>query len=354
MGGKSSPAPAPAPTYSPQEQAQAQLLLQQQQRAAQAEATRQQQAYEAQKAQEQRNYEMQLQQQERERQEQIAAKAEAERQRQLGVKTNQFNANVSAGQNYGQTKLGSLGFADTYGIGSAYDTALKDWQNTTGANLENYGGTSFDSQGQWDRAYNSAQDTERNKLQNGFSNLTNPGWQSSYFDNSADDSILEAILGKQFTDANTQFETAKARGQLTDGAYGNVQSTLADKKLAANSTLQDLGGGVLSGYRNQLTDQSKGFADKISSWNLGNNFNLDSVTGGFNNTKNELSGRLEGDVRRAVGDTQLFDTAKLLAGAGVTGGATNNPLQSAFTAAAANTNNQTEEQKRNTGTVGVF
>lgn len=352
MGGKSSPAPEPAKTYSPMEQAQAQQVLNEQAQRAAAQQAQEQRNYEQQKLQEQRAREDQAAAAEATRQQTIAAQAEAEKQKALQGKRDQFNAYGTTGQAYGASKLGSLGFQDTYGVGAAYNNALKDWQTTKGANIDNYDGSAFDAAGTWDKVYGDTQTAERTKLQNGFSNMTNPGWQKNYFADSADDSILDAILGKQFTDATTQFDTAMKRGQLTDGAFSSASASLADKKLAAKSTLTDLGDGVLGGYRSQLTDEAKGYADKIGSWNLGNNFNLDNVTKGFQSTTDSLKGRMEGDIRRAVGDTQLFDTAKLLGLAGVTGGASNNPLQSAFTNAA-NTNDP-ETDKRTTGTVGVF
>lgn len=380
MGGKSSPAPAPAPVDY-EAQARAQLMVQQQQQ--QFQAQQDQQA--AQRAAEQRAYEDQIRREEverneRMRQEEIAAQraeqqrvidqqsakeaqaaaekqqaaqaAEAERQRVLGVKTNQYNSNIGAASNYGSQSLASLGFQDTYGIGSAYNSALEQWKSQN-ADINSYNGGSFDSAGTFERIKSEARAREQGKLKQSYSSLTAPDWERGYFKDTDDDAILEAILNEQYNNAFGTVKTAKDRGQLSDGAFTLAQNTLNTKKQAGNATLQSLGGSVLGGYRGQLSDLGRQYADTVSNWDLGNSFTADTAKQGFDNRATGLRGSLSGDIYKAVGDTQLFDTSTILAGAGTAAGANNNPLLAAF-ANANNDPNKKPVDDRTTGTAGVF
>lgn len=317
MGGS----PQPAKTYSPQEQAQAQMQLDN------AAAERTARAAEA----------------ERQR-------VALERQNKIAQTQGQVQNAFSQGQNYGTQRASSMGFADNYGVMDAYNSALNSARMGVpedAGNVNSY----FDYENLWNKATNQAQQTQQTKLDNQFRNMTPIGWQREAFADTADDSILEAILGEQYGTAFDTIDAARARGQISQGAFDNSLRGLDTKKLSARSTLEDLGLGVLGGYRDELTGVRDQFNNQITNYKLGQNFNLDDFTNSIDERKQSLGGRMKGDIYRAVGDTNLFNTDSIINKGSSQAGVSNNPLRNAFLAPG---NNNSNTPERTTGTTGVF
>lgn len=314
MGGS----PQPAKTYSPQEQAQAQMQIDN------AAAERNARAAEA----------------ERQR-------VALERQQKIAQTQGQVQGAYGQGQNYGTQRASQLGFQDNYGILDAYNNALNSARMAVpedAANVNSY----FDYENLWNKATNQAQTAQQTKLDNQFRNMTPIGWQRQAFADTADDSILDAILGEQYGTAFDTIDAARARGQISQGAFDNTLRGLDTKKLSARSTLEDLGLGVLGGYRDELTGVRDQFNNQITNYKLGQNFNLDDFTSAVDERKNSLNARMKGDIYRAVGDTSLFNTDSLINKGSSQAGVSNSPLRNAFR----NPNDATPE--RTTGTTGVF
>lgn len=315
MGGGKQEAPK---TYSPQEQAQAQIQIDQ----ASAERNRiASQAEEARKAQE----------------------AAAARQRTQ----DQVAGLYSQGQSFGQNRAQNLGFADTYGLMDTYNNMLGAQRSQVPTTSDNPG-SYFDFDNLWNKATSQVQSAQQTKLDNQFRNLTPVNWQNNYFDNTADDSILEAILGEQYGTTFDTLDAARTRGQMSQGAFDNALRGLDTKKLSARSTLEDLGQGVLSGYRDDLTGLGKQYGDQVTNYKLGQEFNLDDFTSALTGRQSELQGRMQGDIYRAVGDTNLFNPDTLMAKGNASAGVSNSPLRNAFR------DQSTVDPTRTTGTTGVF
>ncbi len=315
MGGN----PSPPKTYSPQEQAQAQIQIEE----AAARRAAEQQAAER-------------------------ARVEAERQQNMQRTQSDVARLYSGGQNWGQNRLNTLGFQDTYGIMDAFNQQLDSAKNLVPSVSDNVG-SYFNYDTLWNNAYNQTQSSQQSKLDNAFRALTPVGWQEQQFSNTSDDAILDAILNSQYQDAANTFDAARKRGQLSQGAYDNTLRGLDQKKLAARSTLEDLGQGVLSGYRDQLTGLGKQYGDQITNYKLGQNFDVNSFTDALQGKKTDLMGRMQGDIYKALGDTSLFSTDALMARGNAAAGTSNNPLQNAF-----KNNSDSYDPRRTTGTTGVF
>lgn len=314
MGG-SQPAPK---TYSPQEQAQAQIQIDEANAARQAAAA----------------------EQERQR-------AAAEKQANIERTTGQVNQLYNQGQAFGQQRDQNLGFADTYGLLDTYNQSLNNARSQVPSVADNPA-SYFDFDNLWNKATNQVQSAQQSKLDNTFRDKTKVGWQNNYFADTADDSILDSILGDQYGSAFDTIDAARARGQISQGAFDNTVRGLDQKKLGARSTLEDLGLGVLGGYRTDLGGIADQYSDQITNYKLGQNLNLDDFTAALGNRKNELSGRMQGDIYRAVGDTNLFNTDALLAKGSAAAGVSNSPLRNAFR------DPNLTDPTRTTGTTGVF
>lgn len=317
MGGGRQEAPK---TYSPQEQAQAQIQIDNasSQREAQA-AAREKAAKAAQDAVDLRN-----------------------NQAALGTRYN-------AGKNYGQQQEASLGFNDTYGLLDSFNKMLQTAYQGADPRTANPN-TALNYEDLWNDARTTTEGAQKTKLDNQFRGLTKPGWENDFFADTSDDSILDEILGNQYGEAKGTLDSARDRGQLSQGAYDNSLRGLDTKKMGARSTLEDMGLGVLGGYRKNLDDISDTWGDQVTGYKLGQDVNLDDYTGSLNAKAGDLRNRLSGDIYRAVGDTSLFNTDSLMARGNASAGASNTPLKAAFLS-----NGQpVVDPERTTGTAGVF
>lgn len=325
MGGGGNP--PPPKTYSPQENAQAQMMLDE--AAAARELAAEQRATSA-------------AEQERQR---VAAEAVAKRERTAGA----TNAAYNTGSSWGQQRLGNLGYADTFGLMDAYRSNLGAARSAVPESADNVG-QYFDYEDLWSKATNQVQNAQRTKLSNQYTGMTPVGWEQGYFADTADDSILDAILGEQYGETFDTIDSARARGQLSEGGFQNTIRGLDQKKIGARATLEDMGLGVLGGYREELGGIADQYGDKVTNYTLGQNLDLGAMTGALNQRKTSLGGRMQGDIYRALGDTQLFNPETLLARGMSSAGVSNNPLRNAFRVPTASE----EDPLRTSGTTGVF
>ena len=137
--------------------------------------------------------------------------------------------------------------------------------------------------------------------------MTKPGWQQNYWQDTADDPILEAILADQRGATEGTLKSAQARGQMSQGAYDYALGELGNKAIGARSQLEDLGLGVLGKYRTELGSTAQQFGDQITNYRLGQQVNPADLTGQLTGQKTGHKGRLQGDIYRALGDTELFN-----------------------------------------------
>ena len=316
MGGGKQEAPK---TYSPMEQAQAQAMLDKQ------DAERKEASAAA------------------ERQRQEAAQA-AQRSKTAGL----ISGAYQTGTSYGAGKAKNLGFDDTYGLLDTYNTMLNTERSKIPDDAANPG-SYFDYNDLWNKSVNDVTAGQKSRLDNQYRNMTKAGWQEDYFADTADDSILDAILGTQYSEAFDTMDAARARGQLSQGAFDNSLRGLEGKKSGARAKLEDLGLGILGGYRDQLSGIADGYNNQITNYKLGQNISMDDMSNSLNTRKGNLSNRMSGDIYNALGDTALFSTDGIMAKGNSSAGVSNNPLRNAFLS-----NTGANDPNRTTGTTGVF
>lgn len=321
MGGGN---PPPPKTYSPQENAQAQIQID---NAAADRERAEQQRQEIAAAQERQRLE---------------AVKQADIQRTAGDATRMYQE----GGQWGQNRINNLGFADTYGLLDTYRGMLGTARSSVPQQSADVG-QYFDYEDMFSRAMAQEQQAEQNMLSNQYSDRTKVGWQNDYFADTADDEILDAILGEQYGETFDTIDAARARGQLSQGGFDNTLRKLDTKKHSARATLEDLGLGVLGGYRNELTGIADQFGNKVTNYKLGQNLNLDDMTSAIGGRRDALTGRMKGDIYRAVGDTSLFSPETIMAQGGAAAGVSNSPLRNAF-------RDTSLDPDRTTGTTGVF
>jgi len=207
---------------------------------------------------------------------------------------------------------------------------------------------SYNTRSWYNDALNTAQGTYRGDLRRQLNQIAGDDFAYNVFADDADDTILQAILGSQKGDAMAQLEASRARGQLNDVGYNRALSQLGQQEKSAWSDLQDLGLGVLSGYRDDLFGLRDDMASRIDTAGFDNPLSFDTFQNRLGQRQSDLFGRLEGDLYRAAHGQSFFDPSSIISTSGsVQGyynpttqsgggagqvGASGNPLLNAFTA----------------------
>jgi hypothetical protein len=142
------------------------------------------------------------------------------------------------------------------------------------------------------------------------------------FADTADDPIINTILSRQRSGAQTTLDMAKQRGQLNTAGYNAAISGLNDAQTAATSDANTVGGAVLSRYRQNLDDALASLRSGASGASL-NSFDLEGGKTGIANRVTDMNKNLSGDVSAAVGAKNYFDTGKILGTAGTQQGYVN-------------------------------
>lgn len=271
-----------------------------------------------------------------------------------------------AAQDYGTQQVGARGFdqglVDKYGLMGLYDSAL----DRTRLGIQEDDLTpmaSYNTSTMFNDALGTAQGTYRGDLKKQLNTIAPEDFSYGIFNNSADDSILASILGQGKSDAQAQIDQAKARGQLNDVGYSRALTQLGNQGQSGMADLQDIGQGVLGGYRKQLDDLRSGALDRVGGATFDDPYSFDTFNNRLNQLQTDLGGRMQGDIFRATQGQSFFDPASIISGSGAVQGFYNptttttkqspgvtNPLLDAFT----NDPTKQQQQKTATGTNGVF
>lgn len=205
-----------------------------------------------------------------------------------------------------------------------------------------------------DIVLNRARDQRRREYTNALQGFAAPGFARELLPNTADDAILDAILNEQFTPASDQILRAFQRGNLTQTGFNTARDQLQSQRETAQSRLQDVGGGVLTNFRNELRGIADTGYNRAGTFELGQVFDPESIRGDILSTADDLRSRLGGSVRGALGGEQLFNIEDLISRAGIAQGA-QNPGAASPAVAEALANREKERAKpRGLGSQGVF
>lgn len=256
---------------------------------------------------------------------------------------------VSGARNLATTELTRRGL-DPGRYGGALNNEI-DRINSTIPDLDSNPGNYFDPSFV-DRVLTGEQTAARDRNTRSVQTAFAPGFERNAVGDTADDAFLDSILEQQYGDTRTTLERARSRGDLNDSGFNAAMRDLDTERGTGRTTLTGIGDTVLGRYRDELTGIGNRAANAASGWNLGSpDFSTDPYTTEFNTARSRQQGSLEGDIRGAVGNTQLFDVGKLLGrGAQVQGATSGEPMD--FVQSALNKNkNKTD---RGVGSTGVF
>lgn len=245
------------------------------------------------------------------------ARAAAERTR-LGQ---EFDTNLGAAYNrslgYAQSRVGEKGL--NWDEFAPSITAELDRIRSSIPRLDSNPGSYFGDNVP-DTVLNRIRDNRRSQYGQQAEQLAPGGFERNEIGDTFDDSVLNAIYGEQYGEANDMLQRAFARGNLSPIGINAAQKQLETQGRAGMSRLQDLGGGVLSNYRSELADVGNRARSRASGYELGQSFDLNPFREELNSRKANFGQRLEGDIRNATRGENLFNVDELIAKGGTSQG----------------------------------
>lgn len=158
----------------------------------------------------------------------------------------------------------------------------------------------------------------------GVNRLFAPGFDRQLVSDSADDAILNAILGEQRGNAEKQLQYNKDRGVINDIGFNEASTRLKGQEAAARSSLTGIGDAVLGKIRGGLGDirGEAGQAVSMAGFDAPN-FDVTPYWQRAVKYATDNVADLDGKVRSAVGSTNFFDIPAILASAGTAQGPIN-------------------------------
>lgn len=151
-----------------------------------------------------------------------------------------------------------------------------------------------------------------------------PGFENSLLPDSDIDSIVNDIIGEQKGLASTKLGYQSKRGLLTPQGTEQANKTLANQESAGRSTVSSLARSALDKDRSAINDIVSQAGNAAGSWMLGNDaFSVDPYYQQVTDRANRERASFGGDVRAALGNTNLFDIPTIVAQAGTAQGSDN-------------------------------
>jgi hypothetical protein len=175
--------------------------------------------------------------------------------------------------------------------------------------------------------YNQAFETAQGDVRNSYLNRINDQYGTDYstrtFADTADDPIINAMLGKQRLSAQEGIDRAKSRGQLNTAGLNAATGSLGELESRGRAEANQLGGGVLSRYRQNLDEAIGSLRNRANTASLGGSFDLEGGVQDINNRVYNFQQSLGGDVKAALGDRNFINLGDILGRAGAEQGMVN-------------------------------
>lgn len=181
---------------------------------------------------------------------------------------------------------------------------------------------------QFDSVFNSPNlgqnilDDERDLRRGTFSAEVGKTFTGNAFDFSLDDDIINSILDDRQSGAANQIANFEARGNLNALGGRTAKEELARQREQANTRLQGLGEGILSGYQRELDTGLRNEAlQTAQSFNLGDElFDISPYAEQRQSFIDERIQNLPQSFRDTIGAEQLFNSNNAIKTAGATQG----------------------------------
>lgn len=183
---------------------------------------------------------------------------------------------------------------------------------------------------EYDSIVNKLQDQDtkamQNYLDNNFAGLGGSNmWINNYWNGNELDDLVNNYITTNYNTAMNKLDQAVSSGYLNAEGYNNALNALNTQRSAAQTTVGDIGYGILDDYKNDLLNKVQGYQTDLTNYNLNkyNTINADAWNKDFNNYYDNQKNRLESKFNLATNGLNLFDTGDILGNAKANQGVTN-------------------------------
>lgn len=224
---------------------------------------------------------------------------------------------------------------------SNYNRALEEYNQRVADAVKNYYDTAGGPGGKYyfrdddpNAEYNSVVDKLQNQdiknmqsyLDNNFAGLGGSNmWLNNYWNGNELNDLTNTFITNNYNNALDKLDQAYSSGYLNNSGYNNALNALNTQRSAAQTTVGDIGRGILDDYKTDLTNKAQGYLTDLTNYNLNksNSINADAWNRDFNDYYNQQKNNLESKFNYATSGLNLFDTGDILGNAKANQGVTN-------------------------------
>jgi hypothetical protein len=246
------------------------------------------------------------------REEQLKAEKRAANQK---LRTDSSAAARAAANRYFET----LGY-DPNQFSSDVDTRINEILGSTAEDDPNVG-QYFKDIG--DSIFQSRQTGARSQANRSLANTFGPDYEFQRVGDELDDSVIGDIYGEQRSKADSYIQNLFKRGVIGAKGVEGATADLDKQGSKVRATLNDIGGGILSKGRQNITDILNRARTSASTMPFGTNFNVGDYANQINRNYDQFVSTLGDQFRSKLPSDNLFDTKGLASIAGATQGAGN-------------------------------
>lgn len=179
-------------------------------------------------------------------------------------------------------------------------------------------------------------------------------WLDNYWNNSADDEMVNNFIDTNYNNALKQLDRALKRGTLTQSGYNDALNNLNTQKSGAYTTVGSIGQSIMDQYKNDLTEKVQGFGTDVNNYTLDNRnmLNTSNFENSLNNLYNDQKNNFESQFNLMTQDLSPFDVTSIIGDARVGQGVNN--TQSDQLLGAIEDNEKKKKDKVGLGNTGLF
>lgn len=207
-------------------------------------------------------------------------------------------------------------------------------------NLDANPNSYFQNLGQ--QIYDAEQAGERGRDLRGIDSFAPAGFAKKRIGDTADDDIINAILGEQSQGGEEYIANLLKRGVVTSGGADAARKNLASQRPTAQSRLSTIGTGELERGRGGAENLVNEGRTTASNQRLGDNFNPFEISGDLTSYFGDFFKNLDTNIRGKA-PTDLFSTSGLANIAGAAQGAGNTAFNPNAVAGIFDQNNDDDE-----------
>lgn len=233
-----------------------------------------------------------------------------------GVRTGRRDASLNEATTNATERLKALG---------EYDNLFGKWQSAADTRKNALGTGANDYSKSFDDILDSVLSNTSTARRTDYTNKLKAGIGDPYlqYADTADDSIINDILGKGRQEVTDTLTRAKTRGTINDIGYNAGMQRIDDLYKTGQATANTLGGTVLSKDRDTLSGIKDTALARAGAYSVGDTFNPDDYLNQYTAKNTDLGKNLEGDVRGALAGQTFFDISDILGKAGMAQGPQN-------------------------------